>query len=154
MEPSSRGYALALTALALEVLTGREHRLLWCVDLNRDLGATADDLIDPSNPLKTETQWGSYLQRFRKALDSQPWNSQRCKIVLRVRYEVDGKPMEFTFAIPYSVNLTLFGAPPPIGCWRLWRCPPRKVSDYDGRETLDHAGDRLPASFWYDGIPF
>jgi hypothetical protein len=65
-----------------------------------------------------------------------------------------GQAHEVTFSIPWSVDLTVFGRQPPVGVWRLWKCPPHRIDPYDDRPTLSHQGDSLPDSWWYDAIPF
>ena len=155
--PGERGQALAIAAYAITALTGVEMRLHWCVDLMRDVGFDADETIDPSDPMAVETKWGQYLQRFHKALDLQPWDGCKCKLGLTVRYTSPSTKERqlIVFAIPWFVNVVRLGrGNPPVGAWRLVALPPHQ-QDRLGREIPDRCeGDYLPASFWYDGIPF
>lgn len=151
------GQAMAITAWAKHCLTGKQHRLLWCVDLKRDVGPDAESPNNPTDPSEyPTTQWGELLNRFRYALDNQPWNGFRAHIALLVRYtdQHTGQQMALAFSLPYSANLVRMAkAPPPVGVWRIMPCPSPLVSNR-GIHTLDFAGDNKPASFWFDGIPF
>lgn len=150
LQPGSRGQALAVAAFALEALSGVKVRLHWCVDLQRDIGDHADTPIDPSNPYRVDTHWGQFLQRFKAALDRQPWGPTRCHLAMTVRHRTQstGRPVLTTWSIPWSANLScLCRAAPPVGVWRLAAEP----EDPKGHDRDSHP---MPVSFWMDGIPF
>ena len=157
LKPRSFGQARAIAAWALHTLGDWPVRLVWCVDLRRDVGPEADYPKDPTNPYEVETQWGSYLQRFRDALDRQPHGPANTPIGLVTRHNLPdtGEGVEVSFRLPYGANLAcIAGGAPPVGVWRIGWIPPRQKDPLHGHESLEFEGDRLPDSFWYNGIPF
>lgn len=144
------GSAMTLAAIALEALGGREVRLCWCVDLERDIGPHADDPIDPTNPTKVETHWGALLQRFRDRLEAQPHEGQAAKLGMYVRMRLQsssGQRVQCSYRLPYGVKVGFVAlAKPPVGCWYL--------EAFEVDRTGGKEGDLIPDSFWYTGIPF
>ena len=157
---------MQVAALALEALTGTPQRLLWCVDLERDVGV-------PPGPVDLRgSAWAGLLDRFKGALDRLPWGPAHCNLALATRtrvrnadgceacrYDVqgqaEGKPCPkcgvkslVTFRLPYVVDLgALCRGAPPVGCWRIWPVPARGTD-----RTPDDTA--VPASFFLDAIPF
>lgn len=154
---TARGSALAVAALALDTLTGRKMRLLWCVDLGRDAGP----------------HWPQLLERFKGALDRLPWGPAGCRLAMVTRdlvghaepegcelcrhdseVQLFGKPcpgcgsnVVLTYAIPYLVDLgALCRAAPPVGVWRLMVDP--------NPEGKAMPRDNLPPDYFMSGIPF
>lgn len=160
--PGHRGQAMAIAAWAMNVLGDWPVRLVWCVDLHRDVGPDADNPLDPSNPTGpdgTVTQWGQYLVRFRDALNRQAWGPQQCNLSMVVRYRTGstGRAVECVFEIPWHVNLCVMGrAGPPVGVWRLLWEPQRAINERYGNRPAHNPfeGDTMPDTFWLDGIPF
>lgn len=144
LQPSSAGYAKALAAAALHVLTGKPHRLVWEVDAERDIVLPKGDPTAPD-----AGEWGAVLMRFRSALDAQPHGQYKAKIVLAL---ITNTPSHgrcrAVFAIPWNINFTCFGRKPPLGRWKIEALPPYRSG------LQDCEGDMAPADFWYDGIPF
>lgn len=50
--PQTRGLAMALAARMLHATTQQPHRIVWCVDISRDVGEGAEWGTDPSDPLR------------------------------------------------------------------------------------------------------
>ncbi len=153
LQATQRGHAMAAAALALDVLTGVQRRLLWCVDLDQVPGARA--MYDPTKP--DDTPWAQLLDRFKGALDRQPWHTgTTAKLGMVVNYTdlTTHNRLQAVFTIPWNANLSvLTGYPPPVGVWLVWPLPPLSTDDM-GRETTMHEGDQLPDIWWYEDIPF
>jgi hypothetical protein len=151
LTPSAYGQAAAITCWALNVIGSWPVRVHWCVDLERDVPADRYAALDPSKP-EEQTVWGQYLTRFREHLDRQAWGSGgKARIALTVRYEsqATGQRLGATFDLPWVLNVAcVVRSQPPVGVWRLVWHP----SAEDPGAPFE--GDTLPASFWYDGIPF
>ena len=66
---SSRGVAFIVVAMASEAVTGAPRRLWWCVDLARDVGLTAGNYGDVTDPTQfvseDDEKWCGILDRFR-----------------------------------------------------------------------------------------
>lgn len=161
LPPGAQGQAMAMAAWAMHTLGAWPVRLVWCVDLARDVGPDADEVHDPSHATDPPTTlWGTYLTRFRDALDRQEWGGgTKAHIALTVRYTsaASGKRLEITFDLPWTVCLaTVARARPPVGVWRLVWEPQRKVHPIYGHRAdyMPFEGDSLPSTFFYDGIPF
>lgn len=148
---------MAMAAWTLDTLAAWPVRLVWCVDLERDV-PEADGTVDPSKP--DTTRWGQYLTRLRNALNGQPrTGGYEARIALSVRYTTrsSGKKLVITYDLPWSINVALLGkAPPPVGVWRLLWEPQRKIAKTHKHRHrgMPFEGDNLPDSFWRDGIPF
>lgn len=145
---SSIGYARALAAVACSVLTHRAYRVTWEVDADREITLTKKDLPDHSNP-SDETEWGRYLFRFRNALDRQAWGKFRARCAMAVILTTPNYGRcRALYAIPWRIDLTRFGKPPPVGHWKI---EPQAKLDRSGVRAED---EYEPAAWWLSGLPF
>lgn len=156
---TSRGTTLAMAAVALEALTGEQQALLWCVDVERDLGRRDSHEGDGY----TDNRWSKTLMRLRTALDQQPWGPSECRLALVLREPVvqlegaHSTNVTITMAIPWKVDLpSMAGGAPPVGVWRLWNNDPRLCQFTEGSKSVEDYELRhgLPEGFWTTGIPF
>ncbi len=101
------------------------------------------------------------MQRFKHALDTRSPGASAAQVVLTTRYRTyDGAdPVVLTYALGYRADPGVLAvALPPVGVWRWWVRPPVPRDPHHGGPALhlgvEYEGDRLPGSFWRNGIPF
>jgi hypothetical protein len=148
----SRGAALSMAMLAMEALTGRPQRLLWCVDILRDVAmplkpSTAPEVL-ASGLAGDEINgaFGALLTRLKSALDRLRDSPSTCRFAVVVRYADahGGEPFSYTMNTGYRIDVVrIAGGPPPAGVWRVFDAP------------LPHNDEDVPPpEWWTDVIPF
>ena len=128
-------HSAAWVARAIDFLGLGTPSLVWAVDL----------IAQPV----TEEEWRGYLGRLRDALQNLPSGTN--PVVIRMRYVVDGHPVEADLHLPLpdvaAGFIPLCGGDPPIGCWRIEVAGPGQMATHRG------GGPTVPPDFGQD-VPF
>lgn len=142
--------AVGLAALARESLSGKRQKLVWFVDLRKDVGepdAIGD--IDGYHDMR----WTDTLSRLKetiRAMEDDPDTvTDFGMIVVCMVGRDEGEtptPVAVELSIPHKVNIgKLMSNQPPMGRWRLMG---------EGEFSEATKNRSTPSSYFIDGIPF
>tara|TARA_R110002020_G_scaffold194133_1_gene394715 strand:+ start:2453 stop:3121 length:669 start_codon:yes stop_codon:yes gene_type:complete len=142
--------ATAIAAWARECLTGREQKLVWCVDLRRDVGepdAVGD--VDGYN----DRRWTETLSRLKAAILSMEAGENTTTdfgmivaCMVGVQEGESPQPVAVELSVPHMVDIgKLASKQPPVGRWRIMS---------EGEFSEASRNKSTPSSYFIDGIPF
>ena len=142
--------ATAMAAWARECLTGAEQKLVWCVDLRKDVG-NPDAIGDVDG--YHDRRWTKTITRLKSAIVSMEASEQSttdfgmivaCMVGQRIGQPP--QPVAVELAIPHMVDLgKLASKQPPVGKWRIMS---------DGEFSKASRDASVPSNYFIDGIPF
>ena len=143
--------AAAMVAVAREALSGKEQKLVWKVDLRRDVGEP-DAPEDPDG--YRDKRWTETLERLRRAIEDMEGTEDAVTpfgMIVVCMVGVDEgkppKPVAVELSSSHLVDLGKFlTAKPPVGKWLLMGDDEFKEKSL-GREAI-------PDSYFIDGVPF